>query len=292
MSKITLKEFLYKFTAIPKKFIDEYYSFYVLCENETFGIPLSKVVKYLGITNQVRVETRLREDYILSTDYVIIRSHQKSMKGVKDAIYMLAFKTFEKICMVSKTVKGNEFRDYFIMLREFVDYYKDHITDKIMELTQTNKFMYILGVNKSKDIFKIGRTGNIRKRLQAYATGKEKHPDIEFILIVKDDKQVEKCSKMFAKTSQFKGNKELYKASLDKLKKLIFKCAETDKFVAEGLKDTSDINRYVVYDNAKTIEYLNLDGDVIGMAKISGTVKNKHSPKFKTSRATTNKSTN
>ena len=42
-------------------------------------------------------------------------------------------------------------------------------------------------VNKSKDIFKIGRTGNIRKRLQAYATGKEKHPDIEFILIVEDD---------------------------------------------------------------------------------------------------------
>ncbi len=32
MTTITLKEFLYKFTAIPRKFIDEYYAFYELCQ--------------------------------------------------------------------------------------------------------------------------------------------------------------------------------------------------------------------------------------------------------------------
>jgi phage anti-repressor protein len=289
--KITLKEFLYKFTAVPSKFIDDYFYFYELCENETFGIPVEQIVKYLGITNQLIFEERIRKMLILNTDYVIIRKQQKSKKGVKNANYMISFDGFEKLCFRSTTQKAVEYVDYHTTLRKFIDYYKENFADSIMELTQTSKFMYILGVNKTKDIFKIGRTANIRKRLQAYATGKDKHPDIKFILIVKDDKQVEKCSKMFAKTNQYKGNKELYKANLDKLKKLIVKCAETDKFVAEGLDDSPGINRYIIYDNAKTIEYLNLDGDVIGMAKISKTVKKQSRQKSNKSGSATHKST-
>ena len=49
MSNITLKEFLKKFTAIPEKFINEYYNFYELCETNKFGIPIKLLVKYLGI---------------------------------------------------------------------------------------------------------------------------------------------------------------------------------------------------------------------------------------------------
>lgn len=269
MTSISLRDFLYKFTAIPRKFINEYYSFYELCQNNQFGIPLDKVVKYLNISSQVRVETRLREDFELNTDYVIIREMKKLTKGVKDACYMLAFKTFEKLCMASRTKKGNEFRDYFVMLREFIEYYKEHISDKIMELTKTNAFIYIIGVNKAKDIFKLGRTINIRKRLQSYATGKDKHPDIDFILIVEDDKQVEKCSKMFAKTYRFKGNKELYKIHIDKLRELIIDCAKIDKKIHNKFTNNNDINKYIVYDTTKTIQYLNLEGDVIGMAKLS-----------------------
>jgi hypothetical protein len=47
MSNLTLKEFLIKFTAIPEKFINEYYEFYELCKNDIFGIPAEKVIKYL-----------------------------------------------------------------------------------------------------------------------------------------------------------------------------------------------------------------------------------------------------
>jgi hypothetical protein len=142
-----------------------------------------------------------------------------------------------------------------------------------MELTQTSKFIYILDVNKSKDIFKMGRTGNMRKRLQAYATGKEKHPDIEYILIVDDDKQVEKCSKLFAKANQYKGNKELYKIHIDKLRELVLDCAKIDHKMNTKFTNNSNINRYVVYDNSKIIQYLNLDDKVIGFAKISKKTK-------------------
>ena len=38
MSNISLKDFLKKYTAISSKFINEYYKFYELCENNKFGI--------------------------------------------------------------------------------------------------------------------------------------------------------------------------------------------------------------------------------------------------------------
>jgi len=217
---VTLKEFLGKYTAIPLKFIDEYYKFYELCQTEKFGISIEKLVKYLGLASQERLETRLRESYELNYDYVIIRTNQKSIKGIKDAKYMLTFSTFEKICMNSNTQKGVQFRDYFVMLRQFIDYYKEHFANKIIELTNTNKFIYIIGVNKTSKILKLGRTKDIRRRLQTYSTGRDKHPDIKFIMIVNNDKQVETCAKLFAKIYRYKGNRELYKMNNDKLKSI------------------------------------------------------------------------
>jgi hypothetical protein len=149
------------------------------------------------------------------------------------------------------------------MLRKFIDYYKGHISDKILELTKTSKFIYILTVNKKTDLLKLGRTGNMRKRLQAYSTGKEKHPDIKFIMIVEDDKRVEKCAKLFAKANQYKGNRELYKMHNDALKSIVFDCAKLDKRVVENINNPK-LDTYVVYDDSTNIEYLNLNGDVIG----------------------------
>jgi phage anti-repressor protein len=263
MSNISLKEFLIKFTAVPERFINEYYKFYELCEKETFGISLEMIAKYLTIESIKNFKTRIRESYTINLDYVIIRDMKKLTKGITDATYMLSFETFEKVCMSSTTKKGQMFRDYFVMLRKFIDYYKQHIADKILELTQTNKFIYILTVNKKSNLLKLGRTGNIRKRLQAYSTGKEKHPDIKYIMIVEDDKRVEKCAKLFAKANQYKGNKELYKMHNDALKRIVFDCAKLDKSVIKHMSDPS-LKTYIVYDDSQNIEYLNLKGEVIG----------------------------
>ena len=263
MSNISLKEFLIKFTAVPERFINEYYKFYELCEKEQFNIPLEMIAKYLTIESLKNFKTRIRESYTINLDYVIIRDMKKLTKGISDATYMLSFETFEKVCMSSTTKKGQMFRDYFVMLRKFIDYYKQHITDKILELTQTNKFIYILTVNKQSNLLKLGRTGNIRKRLQAYSTGKEKHPDIKYIMIVEDDKRVEKCAKLFAKANQYKGNKELYKMHNDALKSIVFDCAKLDKSVIAHMSNPS-LKTYIVYDDSRNIEYLNLKGEVIG----------------------------
>ena len=264
---ITLKDFLKKYTAISNKFIDEYYLFYEQCETNNFSIKVEDVMKYLNIQNKKKFEERLRTNFILRKDYEIIRYLQKSEKGKKDVQYMLSFEGFERVCMASNTEKGKTFRDYFIMLRKFIDYYKDHFSNKINELAKGNKHIYILMVNKNKDLLKLGRAGNIRNRLKTYATGKENHPDVKFIMIVDDPKKVEQCSKVFIKQFQYKPNTELYKMNIDDLKKTIFGCAEMDELMIKSANDSKKYDTYVVYDDSKSIEYIDLNGKVIGYEK-------------------------
>lgn len=69
-------------------------------------------------------------------------------------------------------------------------YYKNNISDMI--LSQSTSAIYILLINKRKNIYKLGMTTDLRKRLQNYATGKESHPDIQFVALVDNPKKVEK----------------------------------------------------------------------------------------------------
>jgi len=282
---ITLKDFLKKYTAISNKFIDEYYSFYEKTEDNKFGIKLEEVMKYLNIQNIKKLKERLRNNFSFRKDYEIIKYTHKSMKNQKDVQYMLSFEGFERVCMASNTEKGKVFRDYFIMLRKFIDYYKDHFANKINELAKGNKHIYILMVNKNKDILKLGRAGNIRNRLKSYATGKERHADLRFLLIVDDPKKVEQCAKVFIKQFQYKPNTELYRMNIDDLKKTIFGCSEMNEQMIKSANDTKKYDTYVVYDDSKSIEYIDLNGKVIGYEKGNyrrKTIKNSSKSKSKT----------
>ena len=78
--QISLKDFLKLYTGISNTFIDEYYSFYEMCENNMFGIDSRKVVKYLKIKHSRTFHELLRTNYILESDYIIQRLQQKSQK--------------------------------------------------------------------------------------------------------------------------------------------------------------------------------------------------------------------
>lgn len=92
--QISLKDFLKLYTGISNKFIDEYYSFYELCENNVFGIDSNKVIKYLKIKHARSFHEILRKNYILESDYIIQRLHQKSQKNTQDVFYYLSFDGF------------------------------------------------------------------------------------------------------------------------------------------------------------------------------------------------------
>ena len=181
-NNISLKDFLKTYTAISNKFIDEYYKFYEMCETNKFGIEASKVIKYLELDSERFFYERLRTSFTLNQDYIIKRLKQKSTENIQDTFYYLSFDGFEKVCMTSKSKKGNAVRDYFITLRKFIEYYRQHFANNINKMAKGKKCVYIILANKDKNIFKVGRTNDIRKRLYSYATGKDKHPDIMFIL--------------------------------------------------------------------------------------------------------------
>jgi hypothetical protein len=177
--------------------------------------------------------------------------------------------------MSTNAKKGNEVRDYFILLRKFINHYKQHISDMIIKnvISGKYKYMYIILVDKGKNIFKTGRTKDIRKRLKTYATSNVKHPDIKFIMLVEDPLIVENCSKIFLKEYQYKKGKELYRIDIDIIKKAIFECA----IISDVLNDAKEIiNKqkniaaYVLYDdNINEIEYLDENQNVIGYEKIN-----------------------
>ena len=175
---------------------------------------------------------------------------------------------FEKICLTSRTPKGEAVRDYFILLRKFINYYKSHFTDGINKLAKSRKYVYIILVNKNKNIQKFGRTIDMRKRLYNYATGKDKHPDIKFIMIVDDPIRVESCTKSLIEKYQFKNKQELYKIDYDVLKSAIFDCADLIKSLDEKVENSKKYDTYVVYDEFEENEYLDLNNNVIGYEKI------------------------
>ena len=182
VEKITMKDFLKTYTGISIKFIDEYYKFYEMCELNTFGIDIEELITYLDIKNKNRFYENIKKNYIEGKNYIKKTLQEKKTIGNKNVIYYLNLNTFEKICMMSHSEKANSVRDYFIKLREFINYYKSNFSNMIINksLEYPDGSIYIILTNKNKNIFKLGHSKNIRKRLKTYATGKDNHPDIKF----------------------------------------------------------------------------------------------------------------
>ena len=92
-------------------------------------------------------------------------------------------------------------------------------------------------------------------------------------------------SKIFIKQFQYKPNTELYRMNIDDLKRTIFGCAEMDEMMIKSANDTKKYDTYVVYDDSKSIEYIDLNGTVIGYEKghyKKKTMKNSSKSKSKT----------
>jgi hypothetical protein len=108
MNNITLIDFLKKYTAISNKFIDEYYKFYNMCEKTYFGINVENVIKYLEIKQTEDFYKRITNKFVLNKDYIIIIDNHFKVKNKKYSNYYISFDVFEKICMVSHSIKADK----------------------------------------------------------------------------------------------------------------------------------------------------------------------------------------
>ena len=110
--------------------------------------------------------------------------------------------------------------------------------------------IYIILTNKNKNIFKLGHSKDIRKRLKTYATGKDNHPDIKFIMLVENRKDVENCVKRLSQKYQFKKNQEIYKIDIDIIKKHIFDCASVYTNDIE-LYHNKNVDSYIIFESSE-----------------------------------------
>lgn len=227
--QLSLYDFLIKVTNIPKTFIKNHLKFYNNCEKEPFGINLNDVIEYLEIEKKDSYIARVKEKFKENVDYVRIeKKNIFNKKGTQKIFYYITLDTFEQLCMLSRTKTGDKVRSYFITMRKFINYYRDNIYNMILH---SDCVVYILLVNKGKNIYKIGKSCDLRKRLATYTTGRDTHPDIEFIIQVDKPHSVETCSKAVLLDNNYQKGKELYKVNIDSIKTAIFNCATNVKEV-------------------------------------------------------------
>ena len=139
---------------------------------------------------------------------------------------------------MTKSKVGNDVRQYFIDLELAFYKFKNHIIEslnkKIEQLENNQKpkinpskgVIYIIQTSDGIGHYKIGKTQNLRKRLNSYNGDKKDDIIPIYIYETEDINNVELCIKKYAKEYQYRKYKEVYKIDINLLKELINNCGE------------------------------------------------------------------
>ena len=90
---------------------------------DSFYINLEDVEKWLKL-NKVEIKKILLKNFKKNVDYKIDK---------KKEIILLNPSTFKKICMISKSKKAEEVREYFMKIEENLFKYKEYIINKLKQ---------------------------------------------------------------------------------------------------------------------------------------------------------------
>ena len=120
---------------IDNEFIKKYCTFYEICEKTKYGIDVDLVIKYFGYRDIKKFYERLRENYKINIDYITNRISNPGSKSAKRVQYLLSFDCFEKICMLSRTEKGDFVRNNYINMRKIMMDYQNYKLEIITQNT-------------------------------------------------------------------------------------------------------------------------------------------------------------
>ena len=234
---MSLVDFLKKYTKINNEFIDDFFGLYDTKDKYNFCIDLDIIAKWMNVRKSDFKETLLFS-YKENIDYKIIKGKSNGKVGKPKETILLTPKCFKMMAMQSRTKKAVEVREFYYELENVVDKYKDYIIEglkekiAILENNQKPKInpkkgvIYILETTDYIGHYKIGRTKNLKQRLQSY-NGDKKDDIIPIYIYETDDvEEVERCVKQYGKKYKYRKYKEVYKADLNLLKELINECGE------------------------------------------------------------------
>lgn len=251
----SFRKLLKKYTDIDKKFIDIFFKKFKVGEELSYHIDEIDVADYLDIQiktlrNRLRNVYSKNDNFWENVDYV----RKKTNKGTK---YFLNYECFEKICMMSDTERADSVRMYFAKLRRFISDYSDLIynavedKEELRKISKKETIYFFAADERFDDIYKIGRTQQIIKRLNNYNVGRIREAKLKYLAVVTNSIMIENCMKLKLEKNQVRENKEIYLVSPQKLKKIIDDCyckhvsSAEHKKLYEDLSNLTGLYSYV-----------------------------------------------
>lgn len=182
-----------------------------------------------------------------------IKTNQEIIKQKPDTVYINESGLY-KLLIRSRMKKAEKFQTWLIeqalpKLRQYGKYEVDiktlakikKLNHKISLLTKSNKQLkknltknkYPKGMHfyvlKDEDMYKIGYTKDLNKRLATYNTGKANKAIYSYYKKTDCAKEIEECMKALLNEYIYKSDKEFYNCSLNKILKEVRKCFKLEK---------------------------------------------------------------
>ena len=240
--RISLQDYLKRFSSVSNKFIDDFFGLFDENTSEDdFVIDIDAVSTWLSILRG-NIKKTLSETYRKNIDYKIT-INKPTTAGRPSEKIMLTPDCFKRICMLTKSSKGEEVRSYYIQLEKHLDKYKDNIINdlrsrikvlendlKPLEIPKDRGVIYVLKTDNDvalKDIYKIGSSTDFKSRLLTHQSSHVDNVKVEHVYETTDVKGVERCLKAILQERQYRKRKEFYQIEIDDLKKIIDNCGNS-----------------------------------------------------------------
>ena len=260
---LSLQEYLKKFSSINNKFIDDFFGLYnENTEDNDFVINIDSISVWLKLRKD-SIKKTLTESYRKNIDYKISTIDTKGRP--REIIYLTA-DCFKRLCMLTKSSKGEEVRSYYIQLEKHIDKYKDNIINDLLsrvkvlernmkpiEIPKDEGVVYVLETRESvglNDLYKLGISTDFKSRLTTHHTSHADNVEVKHIYKTSDVKGVERCLKAVLREKQYRKKKEFFQIDLDSLKAIIDKCGDALSLVkksriSKGGGNTNKSNYYI-----------------------------------------------
>jgi len=270
----SFKDFVKRFTLVPNSFVDDFYM--VLPQDDkydpkAFMISFDVVVKWLD-GQKFHFKRMLTNNFTRDVDYTIYYDDMfdDGRNRRRESIYMTV-DCFKRFCMLSRTEKGEQTRQYFLemedslrryhlVIRKELEFQLEEFRNRIKQLELNQKgninkttiggiyFFKALNVKEPIDIeddeevLKIGYVSNdLNSRFNTYNPGLGDRLIPDFFLPCDDPEKIEACVKSMIKDKIYRKNKEIYILNTDMLKYLISNCINLRK----GMKSFKESNLYI-----------------------------------------------
>ena len=215
-------DFLKKYSSIPNKFIDDFFSFYKYnTDDNDIIINFDLVAKWLDIRKD-NLKVTLINNYVEDIDYKISKLKSSKKGGRPFEEIFISTSCFKKMSMMSNTDKGREVRLYYEKIESVLNKYKNHIIESLNKKidvlennqkpkinTDNKRLIYVLRSQlEADDVFKLGKSKKFKERLNNINTSQKDDMEIIFIYETDNIDEVESCAKSILKKKQYRKRKD------------------------------------------------------------------------------------